>query len=193
MTLQQYVKDATATESLLTKPINVDIQRFLTLLNLFIATGNLLDVIKKDTFYGLPTDLVKLEMRKQRIIDNEARIEAAAIQIITQPGNNPQSLTNVDSRLTHAIIGMSTEAVELCEALVASINSGNPIDNVNVCEEMFDAMWYILIGHDAMDVDPNQTLERGFNKLRLRYPDKFRHDQAHNRDITAERSVLEGK
>lgn len=191
MTLQQYVRDAVVTESRLTDPISVDIQRFHTLLNLFIATGNLLDVMKKDIFYGLPVDPVKLEMRTQRIMDNEARVEAAAIQVATQPGNNPQPLTNVDSRLTHAIIGLSTEAVELCEALMASINSGNPIDGVNVLEEIGDLAWYTALMVDTLGADWDKILETNIAKLKKRYKNKFDAAEALDRNLDVERSILE--
>lgn len=191
MQLTQYVKDAIVTESRLEGPISVDIQRFLTVIKAFVAAGNLLDVLKKDIFYGVPTDPLKAETRRQRILDNEASLEAAAIQITISPGNNPELLTAVDSRLAHAIIGISTESVELLEALLDACQSGKPIDTVNVLEELGDVNWYLAIAVSTLGADWEQILITNIAKLKERYKAKFDAAEALERNLTAERAILE--
>lgn len=48
----------------------------------------------------------------------------------------------------------------------------------------------ILLNH--AEVSPKQCLERNINKLLARYPDKFDQFLAMNRDLVAEREILEG-
>lgn len=191
MQLTQYVKDAIVTESRLSGAISVDIHRFLTVIKAFVAAGNLLDVMKKDIFYGVPTDPVKAATRKQRIIDNEALLEAAAIQITISPNGEEQLLTAVDSRLAHAIIGISTESVELLEALLEACQSGKPIDTVNVLEELGDVNWYLAIAVSTLGADWEQILTTNIAKLKERYKAKFDAAEALERDLIAERAILE--
>lgn len=192
MQFKQYVSDAIVTESVLTGSIQVDQARFTNVLRAFVAAGNLLDVMKKDIFYGLPTNADKLTARSNRLSQNEWELEEATLDILDGIVVPETELTGVDTRLAHAIIGISTESVELCEALIKSITTNTSIDMVNVLEEMFDCMWYILIAHDAANADVSQTLDRGFAKLKARYADKFDKARAHERDLVTERAILEG-
>lgn len=45
---------------------------------------------------------------------------------------------------------------------------------------------------DFMGIDKGDALEKNINKLKARYPDKFDNDKAINRDLDAERKILEG-
>ena len=192
MQFDQYISDATVTESVLKGPIVVDQNKLIAVMQAFIAAGNILDVMKKDIFYGLPTDQTKLAARQLRILQNEGDLQANTISVLFDTDNPHTELTGVDTRLAHAIIGISTEAVELCEALIASITTGQPIDIINVLEELFDILWYVFIAHDATNTAVTQTLDRGFAKLKARYADKFDSARAHTRDLATERVILEG-
>lgn len=45
---------------------------------------------------------------------------------------------------------------------------------------------------NEFEIDMNEAREKVINKLKLRYPDKFDSDKAINRDVVAERKILEG-
>lgn len=96
-------------------------------------------------------------------------------------------------RLLHAAIGKATEAGELLDALKKHIFYGKPLDMVNVLEEVGDGFWYDAIICDVSGVTFQQIQERNIAKLRARYPQKFEAEQAINRDLDAERRVLEGQ
>jgi NTP pyrophosphatase (non-canonical NTP hydrolase) len=181
--LAQYIKDAIRTESHL-EVVHTDYDKLLQVMQMFIAAGNMLDAIKKNVFYGKPIDNNGWNSQLGTVINTHTALAS------TTNTSNVVDLP-IDPRLFHALIGIATESTELIEAIVKAVENGTDIDQVNVREEMFDVMWYILIGHDALGKSLNETLDMGFEKLRHRYPDKFTVDSAIHRDVDKERSILE--
>lgn len=183
MDLKQYVNDAIRTESTI-PVINTDSIDLLRIMEVYVAAGNMLDAIKKNIFYNK-------EINPEQWDSNLNTV--ASINVFESKHFNlkDSNRLNLDPRLFHAIIGIATESTELVEAIITAIQTGNDIDHVNVREEMFDLMWYILIGHDALNQDMEKTLEMGFEKLRRRYPEKFTQECANNRNIEEERQILE--
>jgi NTP pyrophosphatase (non-canonical NTP hydrolase) len=181
--LKQYVADAIRTESHISR-VQSDIPTLIVAMQAYVAAGNMLDDIKKNVFYGKEINPEKWSYQLQELKLAEQKIPAVLVE---------QSVAGIDinPRLFHAIIGIATESTELVEAVLKSIETGIDIDNVNVKEEMFDLLWYILIGHDALGSDMEATLDMGFEKLRKRYPEKFTVDNAIHRDLVAEREILE--
>lgn len=94
-------------------------------------------------------------------------------------------------KLLHAAMGLCTEAGEFMDMIKRHVFYGKPIDTVNAIEELGDITWYERIGVDALEADYLAMIERNVDKLRARYPDKFTEDKATNRDLDAERKVLE--
>lgn len=183
----EYRALATKTESRINYVL-VDLVALKGFLEAFVAVGNILDSYKKNIFYGR-------EINSEKINDYANKATHALTSAVREFNNDPQDqhppqMVHMDPRAFHAMIGLCTESVELAEAIVKVID-GNVLDAVNVQEEFFDALWYILIGHDAMNKDLESTLEMGFNKLKLRYADKFSSEAAINRDVDAERALME--
>lgn len=87
-------------------------------------------------------------------------------------------------RLLHAAMGVSTESAELLEA-------GLKDDTVNLVEEGGDVMWYLSILFDELDTSFTQAGNTVIKKLQVRYPEKFNSDEAWDRDLDAERNMLE--
>lgn len=100
--------------------------------------------------------------------------------------------TGTDIRILHAIIGISTESGELNDALKKALFYGRPMDKVNLIEEAGDLLWYTAVLLNECDVSFEEVMERNIAKLRTRFPDKFDPERARNRDLDAERKVLEG-
>lgn len=94
--------------------------------------------------------------------------------------------------ILHGAIGISTEAGEILDAVKKSIFYGKPFDLVNLQEEIGDCFWYlaILAKEAGMSFEDIQT--QNVAKLKKRYPEKFTEEKALNRDLGAEREVLEG-
>lgn len=200
MDLKQYIAAAIETESVIPS-VTVDVEHLKAVLTATIAAGNILDVAKKDMFYGLPTKTEKLEQRRQRLLDNATLLQragghtAASARALERGESGPATtLVNINPRVAHAVIGLATEAVELLEALYYAIDEQQPIDGVNVLEELGDLNWYHAIAVDALGGDWEQIQETNIAKLRKRNKgNKFNADATINRDIDAERQLLEDR
>lgn len=138
-----------------------------------IKAADELDVIKKALYYG--------KTANGRLIYN---------------GDIPASTLkdygfNID--LIHGIIGAHTESGELLIALSNAVASETPnsFDTVNIKEEVGDLLWYLAIIAKACDFTLEDAQRVNVAKLRARYPEKFTEDKAIERDLTAEREVLE--
>jgi NTP pyrophosphatase (non-canonical NTP hydrolase) len=198
MDFATYIKKATATESVIDS-VSVDYDQFLHVLNATIGAGNLLDVAKKDIFYGLPKNEAKLTARQQRLDDNSNlafRAASAARNNIHYAGNrhgtDPINLSKINPRVAHAVIGLATESIELLEALKLAIESDQPIDEVNVLEELGDLAWYLAIAVDSLNGNWDTILEANIAKLAKRNQgNTFNADATINRDVVAERQLLE--
>jgi len=96
-----------------------------------------------------------------------------------------------DPRILHAAIGCVTESGEMLDALKKQMYYGRELDLTNVKEEAGDILWYLAILFDTVGTDFGTEMQRVINKLKTRFPEKFEDDLAHNRDLEAERKVLE--
>ena len=94
-------------------------------------------------------------------------------------------------RLIHACMGMQTETAEFTDALKKSLFYGKTLDTVNLKEELGDLLWYVSIAMDELGTTYEAEMQRVINKLKLRYPEKFTEEDATNRDLFAERKLLE--
>lgn len=97
------------------------------------------------------------------------------------------------ARLIHAQMGMQTESSEFTDALKKSLFYGKTLDVTNLKEELGDLLWYVAIAMDELDTDFETEMNRVINKLKVRYPEKFTNEAAENRNLTAERKVLENE
>lgn len=149
------------------------------------------DGINKDQFVG--TMLLYLDGPQQR--EAEETASHSYIEQALRTESNKECLgegfeLNVD-RLLHAGLGLTTEAGEFLDALKKHLFYGKPLDLVNLREELGDIMWYLAIACSALDTTFEQEQARNIAKLKARYPDKFTSHKAIERDLTAERIILE--
>ena len=94
-------------------------------------------------------------------------------------------------RLLHAAMGLCTEAGEFMDAIKKAIFYGKDIDLANLAEELGDSFWYAALALDEIGIPMETCFERNIAKLQLRYKGKFKETKAKNRDLAAERAVLE--
>ena len=112
--------------------------------------------------------------------------ESANFQAISERMGTEENI-----RLLHAAIGLCTESGEIQDQLKKAIFYGKPLDKVNLAEELGDLFWYMAIMSDALSVSFADIMEKNIAKLKARYGDKFTENAALNRDIPAERKILE--
>lgn len=146
---------------------------------------NALDAIKKKLFYGRPNMSMESAIEIARQVGlNMAEIDFEKLM---------PALPREDAiRIFHGVIGVITEAGEMALALAEAISHGTPLDLVNVAEEVGDNQWYIAATLRAMGRTFDGVHRQNIAKLRLRFPDKFTEHDANNRDLGAERKLLEG-
>ncbi len=181
MNNQQYVVAAHRTMSpgfhgeLVAKDVFIDV------LQEAIIALQKIDKIKKAFFYGreLPVNFVEFD----KIANVFLNCSSLDLQL-------PTGDDTLQERVIHGIMGKATEGGELLEALLLAIQ-GTPLDFVNVGEEIGDGMWYDAILLKAIGSDIETEQERNINKLKARFPAKFTEHLAQNRDLEAERKVLE--
>jgi NTP pyrophosphatase (non-canonical NTP hydrolase) len=94
-------------------------------------------------------------------------------------------------RLLHGTLGIESEGGEIADALKKHLFYGVPLDLVNVAEEVGDLFWYLAVISNEIGIDFNEIMEKNIAKLKARYGDKFSEHRALNRDLDAERSILE--
>lgn len=148
-----------------------------------ISLGNILDMLKKNVFYGKEINFGMVSYHFQIAIDT---LNSAST--MSQTDMEQKNTLLVNPRLFHAVVGTVTEGVELLEAL--DLYKAE-LDNTNIAEEFGDINWYQAIAFDEMGVDWQTVLDAIITKLRERYPDKFTSDDAINRNLDAEREILE--
>lgn len=95
--------------------------------------------------------------------------------------------------LLHGSMGVCTEGGELQDTVKRYIFYGKELDKVNIEEELGDIFWYCAIICKSLKLDLQTILEKNIAKLKKRYPEKFTEDKALNRDLDAERKVLENE
>ena len=188
--LPQYVRDAVRTESRI-DTVTTDKALLLGTIGAFIAIGNVLDMIKKNVFYGKEIDTETLCDWWDRAADS--------FDLIMEHQDDPEDPTlipeiilegEIDTRMFHAMLGIATESTELLEALLSYIQGGD-LDFVNVCEELGDVNWYQAIAVDTMEADFDKIFSVNIDKLRARFPEKFTEEKAIERDLGTERQILE--
>jgi len=105
--------------------------------------------------------------------------------------NTCAKLENKNLDNFHMIMGMTTEVGELVDVFKKDMAYGKDIDWVNVKEEIGDLMFYIASFCRINNFDLENIIATNVAKLECRYPEKFTQENALNRDLDAERIILE--
>ncbi len=188
MDLNQFITDAVRTESRIDH-VTVNPKMLFNVLALHIASGQMLDQIKKHVFYAKPYNADTFNASYYMAQNAFGDIGGLPLE-----GDLNEKQIEVNPRIFHGIVGIATESTELCEALYKGMmQSDGQFDGVNLLEEVGDLDWYKAIMVDALGADWEQVLVTVIAKLKSRYPDKFTNENAINRDTVAERKILETK
>ena len=167
---------------------------FRTALLNFAAAAAELDRVKKLLFYG--EDLAKGRRRDEPELGKfnalsslgSLSYSARASDIEDMSWGGPAFDRAV--AIIHGVLGVATEGGEMVEALLKGIDS-ETFDAVNMAEEIGDIQWYEAMLARAIGTDFD-TIQRGnIDKLAKRFEHLFTTDAANNRDLEAERAILE--
>lgn len=183
--LDKFIQDAIKTESKIDK-IEVHENFLKGIISILINAGSILDQIKKNAFYGKKYNVDNLMLHIASINESLNTINVINVNEISISKNT----LDINTRLFHAIVGISTESTELLEALDFS---DNEMDNINIAEELGDIDWYKAIAVDELNISWEVILDTVIAKLKKRYPTKFTSEDAINRDLETERKTLEKK
>lgn len=191
MDSKTFTENALRTESR-PETLNIGPLGLYGLLSLAVVSAELADQLKKVIFYGKELDRELFAAHSIRISDIATimRHDMMHGQFAADAEHPALDKDVVNKRLLHAAIGMFTEAGEMLEALRKQFETGE-FDKVNFGEELGDSDWYKAIAHDELGIGEEMTRAVVIDKLRTRYPGKFTSEAALNRDLEAERSVLE--
>lgn len=105
--------------------------------------------------------------------------------------NAPMESSYSHMTTLHMLMGMMTEVGELTDQFKKNLAYGKDIDWVNVKEEIGDLMWYISEFANEYNFDLEEILATNIAKLQKRFPEKFTSEYAINRNLDAEREILE--
>lgn len=95
------------------------------------------------------------------------------------------------ANIVHAMLGCVTEAGELAEHVRDILGGKKPLDRTNLVEELGDLLWYVALGLRELPSSFEEAFNVNLVKLHTRFPEKFTAEAALNRDLKAERAVLD--
>jgi len=213
MDSKSYIANAMKTESV---PASLDINQIdlHQLLTIAILAAELANQVKRKLFYGKPLTRETVDPLLNELMVNadnlrttmEIDIGAMNVPIpqdqfdamVAEAGDSVDAgkagirLDNLNIRLLHSALGMFSESGEVLEALMKQFEGGKAVlDGVNALEELGDISWYQAIAVDELCGDLDAVRDTNIAKLKARYPDKFSAEAALNRDVAAERVILE--
>jgi len=115
------------------------------------------------------------------------------VEWLCAPGSGIKPRLNDDQIAVtmHAVLGITSEAGEIADAVKKWVAYGKEIDRVNLLEEMGDLVHFVTMLCVAQGFTLEQVIMANVNKLRKRYPNGFSENSALNRSPENERASLE--
>lgn len=95
-------------------------------------------------------------------------------------------LEPLDKERLHALLGLVSEAGELCESAYHSIINNAPLDRKNFIEEAGDILWFLALLARSLGTNLEEIAHLNIEKLQIRYPEKFSEEQAISRNLEGE-------
>jgi NTP pyrophosphatase (non-canonical NTP hydrolase) len=178
-----YMKEAERTTATLYYGAKVPVAYLIHVMVGAIEALEKLDEIKKAIFYNRPISVPPIIYGSHTCDNLPAWI-------------SNESTAEADQRavdLIHGILGKATEGGELLQALLETIGNGQPLNYLNVEEEIGDSLWYDALLLRTLGRTFEEVQRSNIAKLRKRYPGKFSEEAANNRNLDAELSALEGE
>lgn len=182
--MKNYIELANVTMSTQWHGNKISKEELFKLLSEAASTLTDLDKVKKALFYGKPYEALyaSIDQCGSAVEDLDDLPIAVA----------PHGPVSDGIKIIHGIIGSATEAGEKLEALIKVLTTGEPLDLVNLLEEIGDGFWYDAAVCRVAGTDFSAVQATNIAKLEKRFPDGFTSYHAENRNLEGEREVLEG-
>lgn len=163
---------------------------FREVLLIAIATGDLVDALKRHVIYGKPLDQQLFHSLTQVLLNKTLDLNNTL-----DVGVGIESKLHINPRIAHAAIGLYGESAELLDAVLKQLD-GDPLNITNLEEEDGDISWYkVLLGDEIDILNPESSagvrLMMNIAKLQKRYPEKFSLAACEARDTSAEYAEME--
>ena len=108
------------------------------------------------------------------------------------------TFSNLRQRQRHAMIGLADEAGELTKLMLRADFYNKPVDPLDYKTELGDLLWYFCLAIDDLaqfeGVSPeliaHEILRINKVKLLARYPEKYSHEQARDRNVEKEQEAI---
>lgn len=94
-------------------------------------------------------------------------------------------------KLMQSGVGMATEVGEYLDQIKKHVFQDRELDVVNLKEELGDILFYLELGCQTLGISLYKVMEANISKLRSRYPQGFNTNKSKERNIEAERKLLE--
>lgn len=202
----EYIQQAIKTESA-PKTINFGTLGLHSSLAMFCAAADVADLIKRAIFYGKELDMEKFQGLLEVVANNAGFLFTQSKNgLLTDPKDLDKievlgeslseiDLANVNIRLLHAALGHFSESGEKLMAIGRQLE-GHELDKVNYSEEIGDGLWYSAVELDELSLTFEQVMRQNIKKLQDKFAGRYKtgefsNEQAINRDVVAERQVLE--
>lgn len=168
----------------------------------FVKAAQILDVYKKAIFYNKPAPMLLAANKITREYDKDNKLNSIGLVRDANKKDTElhEHLSQEQKDILHAVIGIATEAGELIEALIdgfsklqKGVAATDAFDHVNLREEVGDVLWYVQLLLNSIGSTIPEAMTINDRKLETRYGPAFSESKANERDLSAERTVLEGK
>lgn len=164
---------------------------------IFTELGEFTDPLKKNLAYGKPLDVVNLSEELTDCawyVSNKARLffpksweqlekEGTGLEYYSE-----QNATIFDSKFDEMSINQRVSLLVLC---LTPDESDYELEFTKKNFSGMDEMALLFAIAKFYEIDLWQALTNNIEKLQIRYPEKFTQEAALNRDLEAEREVLE--
>lgn len=101
------------------------------------------------------------------------------------------SLSEKDTELLNAALGLSDEAGEFSGHLKKVLFHGHKLNLTDFIEEAGDVLWYLAQAAKAIGITLEEIGERNIEKLKIRYPEKFEDHKSINRNLQLESAAFD--
>lgn len=191
LNFDEYCELASRTASIPVR-LHGDIGATNAIVGALVAAGGLSDLLKKQLYYGRA---ITADQYRSAAEDVRVQLELLEESLDVSLNNNDDLPYNV--RILHGTLGRIGEDAEMLDALLAYAQDDSAdLDHTNIVEEAGDGLWYTaeqLLGVEELTgVFPTGVAAKNIAKLKVRYGDRFDGDSSIERDLAAERAVLEG-
>ena len=78
-------------------------------------------------------------------------------------------------------MGLNGEAGESIDILKKHLFQGHELNKNDLIEELGDALWYIALCADSLEIDLDEVAASNIKKLKTRYPDGYSDEKSINR------------